>query len=129
MAGSPHEYDEDNEFERACDRARVAAEHRDALSRLYRTWPFRTRGERRIAELLEDYGHWRLFQDSRAGDREAAERFEAHWRASARAFLGRGFTREQVEEFAALFFERVYTRAAAFAWRTPFTVYLRTVLL
>ena len=118
-----------DEFQRACDRAEVDPEHREALLKLLHGWAFRSEGGARIRELLEDYGHWRLFRLSREGDGAAARRFEAHWQASARAFLGRGFTREQIEEFAALFFERVYERANTFAWRTPFTVYLRTILL
>ena len=43
--------------------------------------------------------------------------------------LGRGFDAEQTDELLAAFFERVYRKAPDFDWRSPFTVWLRTILL
>lgn len=87
-----------------------------------------TRAERSQA-LVDDYAHWRLFAASRAGDGSAAIAFDTYWRQAVKSFVGRGFTRDQVEEFASAFFERVYHKAPGFDFKTPFVVFLRTVLL
>lgn len=116
-------------FLSACDRTGVDSVHRERLWQILKRWPESGSEVERIRLLMEDYGHWRLFELSRTGDVAAAHRFERHWRKVALRFLGKGFTREQVEEFTAAFFERVYTRLESFHWKRPFGPYLRVILV
>jgi len=117
-------------FAFACARRGVPPEHVGALFRIVRN--FRRAGQpdsEAVSEALDDYDHWKLYLKSREGDRRAAETFEGHWRRYITLTAGRRSLAE-VDEIASIFFERVYRLVGAeYRWKTPFTVYLRTVFL
>jgi RNA polymerase sigma factor (sigma-70 family) len=116
-------------FLQAIAKAGVAEADVARLWQLCCAWRHRTSQAEHIREVVEDYGHWRLYELSRRGDASAAESFEQYWSNAARRFLGRGFTAEQVDEFSSVFFARVYERVTQRDWTKPFALYLRTMLL
>ena len=126
---SPRDPLEPAAFAEACRRAGVGSQHIEALRRLAAGWPPGRPASERVRAVLEDHAHFQLFERSLAADARAAVAFKRYWEEAARRFMGRGFTREQTEEFAAAFFERVYRKAPGFAFKQPFVPYLRAILV
>ena len=116
------------EFVRACDRAGVDAGYREALWQLQPWMSGRTAGAR-IEQLITDFGHWRLYQQFRAGDQDAVVRFERYWRVAARRYLGRGFSAQQVDDLTSAFFTKLLLKPLPYRFDRPFVAYLRVVLV
>lgn len=119
------------QFVRACAEAQVRDGDRDALWDLLQRWSWSAKTPvERLDELLDDYQHWCLFREGRAGDDGAAREFEAHWRRYARASYGWRLPSHEVEDIVGAFFERCFRLVQPqYPFRSPFTVYLKTVLL
>ena len=121
----------DPEFVAFCERKQVEASDSTDLWNLYRSWRWSAdEPAARLDELFADYEQWQLFRRSRDGDAMAARRFERRWSSYIKALLAWRTKPEELDEYRAIFFERVYRLIAPrYHWRTPFTVYLRTILL
>ncbi|MEM7248556.1 MAG: sigma-70 family RNA polymerase sigma factor [Acidobacteriota bacterium] len=103
----------------------VAELHLDALIRLVerRSRPLS------VEEAVDEYRHWRLFEEGRRGDPAQAATFADYWRRRVRRTLARRFEEELVDELTARFFERVFRLVPEdYDWRVPFSAYLQTVV-
>jgi RNA polymerase sigma factor (sigma-70 family) len=83
-----------------------------------------------VEQLVEDHGLYRAYLRERAGDQAAAREFTAYWRRYIVGFSDSRWPRELTDELASRFFERTWRLVGAnFTWSSPFSVYLKTVVL
>ena len=129
-APSAQPLDHDAFLER-CESEGVPARDCALLWELLGRWKWPVAGPTEtLAELFADYAEWRQYLQSRENDPRAARAFERRWSVYARKALGWRLGGHDVDELTGAFFERVYRLIGnEFGWRTPFTVYLRTILV
>ena len=117
-------------FAEACAKGGVPEEDRDALWRLVDGETLARRSDERMASVLADYGHWRLYLAGRTGDERAAASFRRYWMAAAKAYLAPRTPRAAVEELGSAFLERVWQKVGVrFRWGCSFRAYLKSILV